>query len=120
MLPIEQRITELRHRYTLSLPDRFAAIRGAFLGDAMNLPRTDLLRRFHTIAGSAATFGYDDIAALAADAECILSAATLPAVTPGEAAYLTSCMTGLEKALQRHLGDEHARQQSGQNEERSQ
>jgi HPt (histidine-containing phosphotransfer) domain-containing protein len=113
MLSIEERITELRHRYTLSLPDRFAAIRGAFLDGTLNLPRTDLLRRFHTIAGSAATFGYEDIAALAADAECILSAATLPAVTPGEAAYLTACVTGLEQALQRHLGEERGREQNG-------
>ena len=120
MLPIEERITELRHRYTLSLPDRFAAIRCAFEGDASNLRRRDLLRRFHTIAGSAATFGYGDIAALAADAECILAAATLPAVTPAEAASLTSCVAGLEKALQRHLGEEHARQRSGRNGERSQ
>jgi HPt (histidine-containing phosphotransfer) domain-containing protein len=116
MVSIEERITELRYRYTLSLPDRFAAIRGGV--DGRTLPRTDLLRRFHTIAGSAATFGYTDMATLAAGAESVLAAATVPAVTPREAEYLTSCVAGLEEALQRHLDQNRAERQNGPNEER--
>jgi HPt (histidine-containing phosphotransfer) domain-containing protein len=103
MLPLQQRIEELRHRYVLSLPDRIAAIAGAVIDDARKLARADMLRRFHTIAGSASTFGYEDIASLAGQAESALSATSVPEVTPGEAAYLTSCVAELRNALHRHL-----------------
>jgi HPt (histidine-containing phosphotransfer) domain-containing protein len=105
MLPLEQRIRELRHRYVLSLPDRIAAIAGAVIDDAGKIARADMLRRFHTIAGSASTFGFDDIATLAGQAESALSAASVPEVTPGETAYVTSCVAELRNALDRYLDD---------------
>ncbi|MDP9194096.1 MAG: Hpt domain-containing protein [Acidobacteriota bacterium] len=110
MNALENRIRELRQRYAQTLPERLASIARTLIqaGEAMqagetNIPRAELLRQFHTLAGTAGTFGFEDIATLAADAECILSTASVPYVTPGEVERLASRLLDLDAALRRHL-----------------
>ena len=104
MNALEERIRELRQRYALTLPDRVASI-GNLLTQAgeRNAARVELLRQFHTLAGTAGTFGYQDLATLAWEAECILSCASSPDVTPEEVERVSSRLADLDEALQRHL-----------------
>ena len=104
MNALEDRIRELRQRYAQTLPDRAASI-GRMLMQApqRNITRAELLRQFHTLAGTAGTFGYEDIAALAREAERVLSSAQAPDVTREEVERLVSGLVDLDVAIRRHL-----------------
>jgi diguanylate cyclase (GGDEF)-like protein len=56
----EEKLAALRQRFALSLPGRLDAIETALAGDA-----SELERQFHTLAGTAGTFGFSVISALA-------------------------------------------------------
>lgn len=68
-----------------------------------DISRAELLREFHTIAGTAGTFGYADIAALAWEAECILSSASEPEVTPDEVEHVAARLAALDQAVHQYL-----------------
>ena len=104
MNALEERIEGLRRRYRRTLPGYVAEI-GKLMMQASDqtVRRTDLLRPFHTLAGTAGTFGYDEIATRAWEAECILSSNTAPEITADEMGQLTSCLADLQAALTRQL-----------------
>lgn len=56
----QEKLAALRQRFALSLPGRLDAIEAALGGDA-----SELERLFHTLAGTAGTFGFSVISALA-------------------------------------------------------
>jgi len=116
MNALENRIRELRQRYARTLPDRLASVARTLIqaGETMqagetiqagetNIPRAELLRQFHTLAGTAGTFGFEDIATLAGDAECLLSSASALYVTPDEVERLASGLVDLDIAMRRHV-----------------
>jgi chemotaxis protein histidine kinase CheA len=109
---LEDRIRALRQRWAQTLPDRVASIGGMLMHAAeCGCDRAELLRQFHTLAGTASTFGYEDIATLAWDAECFLSTPSAPEVTPAEVEHLVSGLVDLETVIRRHVevGDESTR-----------
>jgi chemotaxis protein histidine kinase CheA len=91
---LEKRIKELRQRYAQKLPGLVAEISTLMMRKA---PRAGLLRQFHTLAGTAGTFGYEEITTLAWEAEYILSSSPAPEITPGELGQLTSRMVHLQE-----------------------
>jgi chemotaxis protein histidine kinase CheA len=100
MNQVQERINELRQRYMRTLPDRVATIGGML----MHSTRAELLRQFHTLAGTAGTFGYDDVAVLAGEAERTLSGAgPATAVTRAEIQDVAFCLADLDHAIQQHL-----------------
>ena len=102
---LEDRIRALRERYAQTLPDRVASIGGMLMqAGQQGCDRAELLRQFHTLAGTASTFGYEDIAALALDAERFLSTPSAPEVTPVEVEHLISVLVDLETVIRRHAG----------------
>jgi HPt (histidine-containing phosphotransfer) domain-containing protein len=104
MNTLEERIRELRQRYAQTLPDRLASIAGMLMqAGERSIARTELLRQFHTLAGTAGTFGYEDIATLAREAERVLSSAQAPDVTPEEVECLVAGLVDLDAALRRHV-----------------
>jgi chemotaxis protein histidine kinase CheA len=100
MKALEERTKELRQQYARTLP-RFVAEIGRMM--VVKVPRADLLHQFHSLAGSAGTFGYEEIATLAWEAEHILSSNSAPEITPGELGRLTSRMVHLTEVLSRTL-----------------
>jgi chemotaxis protein histidine kinase CheA len=101
---LEDRIRALRERWAQTLPDRVASIEGMLTHAAeCGCDRAELLRQFHSLAGTASTFGYDDIAALAWDAEYFLSMPSVPEVTPAEVEHLVAGLVDLETVVRRHV-----------------
>jgi chemotaxis protein histidine kinase CheA len=108
---LEDRIRALRQRYAQTLPDHVASIGRMLTQGDRGCDRAVLLRLFHTLAGTASTFGYEDVATLAWDAECFLSTPSAPEITRAEAEHLASGLVDLETVIRRHVvaGDETSR-----------
>lgn len=76
---LDERIDILRHEFARRLPERIAIARGAV--DALRPdPRAEeplryAYRQFHSLVGSAGTYGYDEVSHLARLGEAILEAA---------------------------------------------
>lgn len=102
----ELRVAELRARYVLSLPALVAAIAEALRGRQQSASGSGLLdRQFHSLAGTAGTFGLFAIAATATDGfeEC---ASLDGARIDGPARYLWSIVEELEDQIARPRGYE--------------
>lgn len=97
---LEERIKGLRQRYARALPGYLAEIRELMV-QASEVSRAALLRPFHTLAGTAGTFGCVEIASLAWEAEGILSSNSASNVSGEELEQLTSRLMDLEEALRR-------------------
>lgn len=111
---LEERIKELRQRYALTLPGIVAKICRLMLQpNERSVPRADLLHQFHTLAGTAGTFGYEEIATLAWEAECILSSSPASEVISEEIGQLTSLLMDLDEALRRQLDGEDGSRSTG-------
>jgi chemotaxis protein histidine kinase CheA len=105
MEALEQRIRELKQRYALTLPDRVASIGNLLLqAGEQAVVRAELLRQFHTLAGTAGTFGYNDVAALACEAEGLLSSVATPEVTPDEVEHVACRLVDLDEVIHRDVG----------------
>lgn len=101
---LEERIKGLRERYARTLPGFVAEIRKLMVqASERKVPRADLLRPFHTLAGTAGTLGYEEIATLAWETEHILCSNSAPEVTADELRQLTARLADLEAVLGRHL-----------------
>jgi HPt (histidine-containing phosphotransfer) domain-containing protein len=68
--PVELKLLQLRERFTAALPRRIDEIADTLANcEAQLAPLSDLERRFHSLAGTAGTYGLTDIADLAAEGE---------------------------------------------------
>jgi|GEM_PF-2715839 len=87
---LESRLTQLRQRYTSSLPERLASI-GETLEDCEHGVQdsgTRLNRQFHTLAGTAGTYGLLTIATMAAEGELACERLVGDTIEPLDARYL--------------------------------
>ncbi len=70
---VEERIRMLRKRFTDTLPDRLAEVRRAWMrlcaSPASPEVQHQLARQFHTLGGTAGSYGLMDVAGLAAEGE---------------------------------------------------
>ena len=104
MNALEERIKHLRHRSARPFPGLVAEIKGLVTqASDLTVARADLLAPFHTLAGTAGTFGFEEIAAVAWESECILASSAAPEITAGELEQLTARVVQLEEALHRQL-----------------
>src|SRR3954447_23346023 len=68
--PAEQKLLQLRERFAAALPQRIDDLDGAIRScEAEPATLHDLERKFHSLAGTAGTYGMNDIARLAAEGE---------------------------------------------------
>ncbi|HJW92170.1 MAG TPA: response regulator [Thermoanaerobaculia bacterium] len=68
--PAEQKLLQLRERFAAALPQRIDDLDGAIRScEAEPATLHDLERKFHSLAGTAGTYGMNDIAGLAAEGE---------------------------------------------------
>src|SRR3954471_19077361 len=64
-----EKIRALKHRFIQGLPARISAIHDALARSGDGRAASDLERGFHSLAGTAATYGLSSVAALAAEGE---------------------------------------------------
>src|SRR4051794_10725703 len=74
-----EKIRALKHRFVQGLPARISAIHDALMCSGDGRAASDLERSFHSLAGTAATYGLDSVAALAAEGEEICAGAAFDA-----------------------------------------
>ncbi len=96
---------ELRREYLQEAPARLAELRKDV--DAFRAGEPDaaasLATRFHRLAGSGGSYGFDEISRIARDAERWLE--RTPAPTPAEVGQLDAALAELARALDGALGD---------------
>lgn len=72
---VTQKIEELRQRFLRALPERVASISDTWARTRINtgsaMSRRELTTRLHALAGTAATYGLEDVSELAREAEMI-------------------------------------------------
>src|SRR5213075_137883 len=69
-----EKIRALKHRFVQGLPARISAIDEALSRTRDGRAASEIERSFHSLAGTAATYGLDTVAALAAEGEEICAA----------------------------------------------
>jgi len=75
--PVELKLLQLRERFTAALPRRIDEIAGTLANCEAHLaPLSDLERQFHSLAGTAGTYGLSAVAELAAEGEAACSTDT--------------------------------------------
>ncbi len=100
MTEVDTRLAELHARYRASLPNKRASVelawRSLCAGSADRHNRLDLMRVLHRLAGSAPSYGYERIGALASKAEERLGHAAASADSAAAADAVQTMVEDLE------------------------
>jgi chemotaxis protein histidine kinase CheA len=102
---LEGRLLDLRKRYVRTLPEKVALIAETLRQCEQGVPESwgELDRQFHTLAGTAGTYGLFGIAAAALDGEEVCAGFGGTAVDDGEVRYLRSLIDEIEGVVAHDL-----------------
>jgi HPt (histidine-containing phosphotransfer) domain-containing protein len=103
---LERRLHDLRERFVGSLPERLATMAETLRQCQDGVPQTGgkLDRQFHTLAGTAGTYGLHSIAAAAVDGEDACGQLGGDSIEEFDARYLWSLIEELQYAIAMDAG----------------